>query len=82
MVPAAGFKPVEQTVKCFLQFDSETGLFILLASGVDCVYYELKSSIFDKVDVLFLKEVGNKISIPKPEELLISQVNKYGDKIF
>ncbi|PKN39016.1 MAG: hypothetical protein CVU62_02120 [Deltaproteobacteria bacterium HGW-Deltaproteobacteria-2] len=26
MVPAAGFNPVEQTMKCFLQFDSETGL--------------------------------------------------------
>lgn len=26
MVPAAGLNPVEQTMKCFLQFDSETGL--------------------------------------------------------
>jgi hypothetical protein len=26
MVPAAGFNPVEQTIKCFLQFNSETGL--------------------------------------------------------
>lgn len=26
MAPAAGFNPVEQTMKCFLQFDSETGL--------------------------------------------------------
>ena len=26
MVPAAGINPVEQTMKCFLQFDSETGL--------------------------------------------------------
>jgi hypothetical protein len=26
MVPAAGFNPVEQTMKCFLQFDSEAGL--------------------------------------------------------
>jgi hypothetical protein len=26
MVPAAGLNPVEQTIKCFLQFDSETGL--------------------------------------------------------
>jgi hypothetical protein len=30
MVPAAGFNPVEQTMKCFLQFDSETGLEILI----------------------------------------------------
>jgi len=26
MVPAAGFNPVEKTIKCFLQFDSEAGL--------------------------------------------------------
>jgi hypothetical protein len=26
MAPAAGLNPVEQTMKCFLQFDSETGL--------------------------------------------------------
>ena len=30
MVPAAGFNPVERTIKCFLQFDSETGLEILI----------------------------------------------------
>lgn len=33
MVPAAGFNPVEQTMKCFLQFDSETGLETLSLFG-------------------------------------------------
>ena len=34
MVPAAGFNPVEQTMKCFLQFDSETGLDSLIRALV------------------------------------------------